>query len=450
MKQWKAAQCELIQIELTFEWWERWELYFSFSEIWVKTRVIFRLPGDCCRLRSPQLSAENGRRNGSFGSWTGCWYTRGRSKCHQFVLVSGNHRFQTLQFGLIKPVKTVNNFEDSMVFECCGSYFPLHNQPWHLSKFSGHLISKTKSWATLWDFVDMFTKQWCRLRLHFFHLLRKFNATVFSKPWLERSMAMWISECLQLILRQQRTSAFSCGIVVAERATGYGGSTPWSKCCLDPWAGGKYCCYSLRNHARPGPPRSFFPSISFGQENPNSEWRLSSGRRSLSGVASSKRSWKRRRGEILPLPTSSSVFDDQFVDPSFHGSILYLFLRKVKGTRRKRTWAFLPWRRSTSGGIAPPRFRRSMNSFNYQGWKRWGPTAVGKQKPALRFCIFLPLLVWPGPWSPWGFWATRVAAVSGATPISRPQNGKRPFGFSNGAETAAFRINSEPCRGCML
>ena len=31
----------------------------------------------------------------------------------------------------------------------------------------GHLTSKTRSWATPWDFEDMFTKQWCRLGLFF-------------------------------------------------------------------------------------------------------------------------------------------------------------------------------------------------------------------------------------------------------------------------------------------
>ena len=44
--------------------------------------------------------------------------------------------------------------------------------------------------------------------------------------------------------------------------------------------------------------------------------------------------------------------------------------RKVKETKKKRTWAFLRWPRSTSGGIAPPKFRPSTNSFNYQVWKR--------------------------------------------------------------------------------
>ena len=41
--------------------------------------------------------------------------------------------------------------------------------------------------------------------------------------------------------------------------------------------------------------------------------------------------------------------------------------RKAKGTRKKKIWACLPWQRSTSGGIAPPRHGRD---------PRWAPQII--------------------------------------------------------------------------
>lgn len=83
----------------------------------------------------------------------------------------------------------------------------------------GHLTYKTRSWATPWDFEDMFTKQWCRLGLLFLcfsrldgleHIgkLLKRSSRLICDNWVlcNRSMATWIFESLQLIWRPSWTS----------------------------------------------------------------------------------------------------------------------------------------------------------------------------------------------------------------------------------------------------
>ena len=128
--------------------------------------------------------------------------TRGRSECHQFAPAWHFSSFYTtsrLKVLVWFRICFVTCFSDS-----CGR---------------GHLTSKTRSWATPWDFEDMFTKQWCRLGLLFLcfsrldgleHIgkLLKRSSRLICDNWVlcNRSMATWIFESLQLIWRPSWTS----------------------------------------------------------------------------------------------------------------------------------------------------------------------------------------------------------------------------------------------------